>query len=168
MASWTVYEPPGIEPGSFASADACAFVKNGWSWGALLVPPLWLLWRRMWLVFLGWLAVVLLISVAASVLKVAGSLLTGIEILFVLWFALEANALRRWTLARRGWRFAGVATGHDRVDAELRYFERRDLSARSGAAAAPGPLAPQAAPRPQPSRNETVLGVFPEPFGGNR
>jgi hypothetical protein len=165
MASWSVYEPPGTDPGSFASADESVFVGDGWSWGALLVPPIWLIWRRMWLVFLGWLAVALAFGLAETVLN-AGTAVTGWgEALFALWFALEANALRRWTLARKGWRFAGIATGSGRIDAEHRFFGRRDTaSAEPGFV--PGPAS--GARGPAPARTEAVLGIFPEPFGSRR
>lgn len=165
MASWSVYEPPGTEPGSIASADGSVFVKDGWSWGALLVPPVWLLWRRMWLVFLAWLAVALVFGAVETVLN-AGTAVTGwAEALFALWFALEANAMRQWTLARNGWRSAGIATGSDRVDAEHRFFARR-----AGGAADPAFVPGQAsgARGPAASRSEAVLGIFPETSGSMR
>jgi hypothetical protein len=84
-------------------------------------------------------------------------------VLFALWFALEANAMRRWTLSRNGWRFAGVAAGADRVDAEQRFFERH-AGAMQGFIAPP----PRSPARPQDRSSETVIGVFPEPAGSLR
>jgi hypothetical protein len=159
MASWTVFEPPGAAPNSFEAADGSAFVKDGWCWPALLIPPVWLLWRRMWLVFLGWLAVMVAITLVGRLAGTPDALTGGIEILFALWFALEANALRRWTLAGKGWRFAGIATGSDRVEAEHRFFERRPAAT---------PLAPAATSGLPRHQAEPVLGVFPEPWGGPR
>ena len=156
MASWTVFEPPGAEPNSFEAADRSAFVKDGWCWPALLIPPVWLLWRRMWLVFLGWLLVMAAVAVAGTLAKVPDPLISGVEALFALWFALEANALRRWTLAGKGWRFAGIATGCDRIEAEHRFFERRADAA---------PFVPAATPVMPTRQTEAVLGVFPEPWG---
>ncbi len=162
MASFSVFEPPATQPGSFEAADASAFVKDGFCWPALFVPPVWLIWRRMWLVFLCWLAASVAMSVAAARLGLMDCVVLGIEALFAVWFALEANAFRRWTLTRKGWRFAGIATGVDLVDAEHRFFARaRSVAlppARRDVAAAPS------APRPA----EPVIGLFPEPWDGAR
>ena len=38
-------------PIASSSAEQLVFVKDGFSWLAALVPPLWLLWKRMWLEF---------------------------------------------------------------------------------------------------------------------
>jgi hypothetical protein len=166
MASFSVYEPPETAPGSFEAADGSAFVKDGWCWPALLIPPIWLIWRRMWLVFLLWLAAVVAISLLAALTRLPEAAVSAVETGFWLWFALEANALRRWTLARHGWRFAGIATGVDRVDAEHRFFARHGLAApvpvppgAHGAAAAPARLA-------QPAAATGVIGVFPERWDG--
>jgi hypothetical protein len=99
-------------------------------------------------------------SVDAARLGLMDGVVLGIEALFAVWFALEANAFRRWTLTRKGWRFAGIATGVDLVDAEHHFFARaRSVAlppARRDVAAAPS------APRP----GEGVIGLFPEPWDG--
>ncbi|MDQ0467386.1 DUF2628 domain-containing protein [Labrys wisconsinensis] len=161
MASWSVFEPPASPPGSFEAADASAFVKDGWCWPALLIPPVWLLWRRMWLVFLGWLGALVAINLAGRLAQAPDAVTGGIEILFFLWFALEANALRRWTLAGKDWRFVGIATGSDRVEAEHRFFASRSTPPVV-------PAEPTATPGLSGRDAEPVLGVFPHPWGGGR
>jgi hypothetical protein len=156
MACWSVFEPPGTAPGSLPAADGSVFVKEGWCWPALLVPPVWLLWRRMWLPFLLWLAVVAALAVAAAVLKLDQGIVTVLDTLFALWFALEANAMRRWSLHRKGWRFAGIAAGSSVDEAELRHFQRHFDTTET---AAPGARPP---PTVSPRGNEGILGVFPE------
>lgn len=83
-------------------------VREGFSWGALLLPTLWFLWHRMWLVAL----LHALAFVALAVLLPAGIgrwvILAG-QILV----ALHARDLRRWTLARRGHALAGVIVARD-------------------------------------------------------
>jgi hypothetical protein len=157
MTTYAVYEPPGTQSGSFAAADGSAFVKDGWSWPAFFIPPIWLLWRRMWLPFLLWLAANVVIAVAAAAMDWSGGVTFIVSTAFALWFALEANALRRWSLARQGWRFAGLSTGADQGEAELLYFSRRSpvgTSSPAKAAAMPAPTRP----------GESVIGVFPEPW----
>ena len=45
MRAYTVHAPPD-EP---AAPERFAFVKDGFSWPALFVPILWILWHRLWL-----------------------------------------------------------------------------------------------------------------------
>jgi hypothetical protein len=68
-------------------------------------------------------------------------------ILLQVLFALEANNLRRWTLERRGHRFAGVAEGRNLEDAEIRHFSDLDAG-ESVVAAPPAPTTPQTPPAP--------------------
>ena len=163
MALWSVYEPPGVAPRSFEAIDRAVMVRDGWSWGALLLAPLWLLWRRMWLVFLGWLAMMVLIEGVALLMPARDTAAAVLAAVFGLWFALEANALRRWTLARKGWRFAGFAAGADRMEAEQRFFTapERAPQARPAPEAKPSVL-------PAARQGEGVIGLFPQPGDGAR
>ena len=164
MASWSVFEPSQTEPGTFEAADRSAFVKDGWCWPALFIPPIWLVYRRMWIVLLCWLAVVAALSAGQSLLAPPAGLVSMLEVMFALWFALEANALRRWTLARGGWRFTGIAAGVDRIDAEQRYFASH-AGAMDGFLASP---LPRSSINARSRSSEGVIGVFPEPLGPGR
>ncbi len=119
MPLYTVFAPPP-KPGEAAPDPVrFVFVKDGFCWPALFIPELWLLFRRMWLVFVLYLAASLAISIIGA--RVGGPLPWVTLILMHLLFALEANGLRRWKLAARGYDFVGVAEGR-RAEAELRFF----------------------------------------------
>jgi hypothetical protein len=135
------------------------FVKEGFCWPALFVPALWLLFRRMWLVLLGYvvLAVLLIAAGRNGVPLVALTLL-----LLRLGLAIEGNELRRWTLERRGFRLVDVSEGEDLSDAELRFFLSRQLTAT----APPPPLQPLAPPPARIGEGGEVVGLFPAPGGG--
>ncbi|MHA1189859.1 MAG: DUF2628 domain-containing protein [Alphaproteobacteria bacterium] len=118
MRSYTVHTSPDLGPDE--AAERAAFVKDGFCWPALIIPLIWLIWRRMWLVLA-------LYIVAASVLMAATSPLGNaigfaVAVLFGLLFASEANNLRRWTLQRKGWTEAGLSVGRSLADAEVQYF----------------------------------------------
>ena len=51
MVIFNVHEPPNVSANRLESAEQLVFVKDGYTWLAALVPPLWLLWKRMWLEF---------------------------------------------------------------------------------------------------------------------
>lgn len=122
MTIYAVLTPPDARPDAFSESDAdrTLFIKDGFCWPALVIPMIWTLWHRLWLVFLGYLA----IAVAIEALAFAfGGPAVGISAtLFALLFAFEANNLRRWTMERRGWNFAGAVAGADRDEAEVRFF----------------------------------------------
>ncbi|MFO1184709.1 MAG: DUF2628 domain-containing protein [Bauldia sp.] len=137
MAIYTVHAPPGGAPPE-ATPLRLLFVKEGFCWPALFFAPLWLLFRRLWLTFL---AYCLILALIGAVGRAYGAEAIGpVAMLFGLWFALEANQLRRWTMERWGWRLVGLAVGRDRLEAEAQYFAQ--LAA--GTAVAPPPAAPPA------------------------
>ena len=57
MTIYMVFEPPRIGGDRAARAERIVFVPDRFSWGAFLLAPLWMLWRRLWLVFVGYLVV---------------------------------------------------------------------------------------------------------------
>ncbi len=162
MTVYCVLLPPGADPvrPTQAAAERVAFVKEGFCWPALFIPVIWLLWHRMWLVLLGYIAVVVAIEIAVVLtgLSSDGAIHGVVAVLFALLFACEANGLRRWTLERRGWRLFGVANGSRRDEAEARFF-----TAWLGNAAQPPAPPPDRPPR-QPAfvprvGSESVVGL---------
>jgi hypothetical protein len=164
MAIYTVHAPPDGSV-SAETAQRMRFVKEGFSFWALVLPAVWLLWHRLWLAFLAWLAVVVALQIAG---RWVGETEAGIvALVFGVWFALEAREIERWTLARRGWRLLGVVEGGDRDVAERRFFDSwlraaAPAAAAASAPAAPTPPSPPLPPRPAPSG---VIGLFPNTGG---
>ena len=154
----TVYTVLAPKLADAAEADPArfVFVKEGFCWPAFFFLGLWLIFRRMWLV----LALSFAVVVALAVLAGTASALVALAI-FVLarfLFALEANELRRWTLARAGYRLIGVAEGRRRDDAEVRFFQ-------SWSPPVPPSLA-EPPPRPPVTFSPEaggVVGLFPSP-----
>jgi hypothetical protein len=167
MKAYTVHAPP-TDP---QNEERFVFVKDGVSWPALFVPALWMLWHRMWLALLWYVAWVLAL---AWIGRLAGEdAATIVALLGAILLALEANNLRRGSLWSRGWREIGAAYGGDREEAEVRFFQSRALTATASVAAPAAlasPLQPQATivraaypARRLPDPDETVIGLFPEP-----
>jgi hypothetical protein len=119
---YSVYEPPAQAPVLAERADRLAFVKEGFSWIALCVPALWLIFYRMWIE----LIILLLIYVALQVVfgtdAQGESVVAWASLAVGVLFAFEANDLRARALERRGYRLAGVASGHGRLEAERSFF----------------------------------------------
>jgi hypothetical protein len=109
-------EPPGRAPDTAAPV----FVRDGFSWVAFLVPPLWLLWHRLWIeAVLAFVALGFLSTLGEAFgFMLADSLLTFLVMLFI---GLEGQALRIAALARRGWKQWGVVVADDLDDADARY-----------------------------------------------
>lgn len=175
MTVYSVYEPAG-EADPERRADKIAFVKEGFNWLALIVPVIWLLYRRMWLEALAFLALFLTLP-ALFGSDPAGKEIGGfVSLGMVVVFAFMANDLRAWSLRRRGFGFAGTASGRDRVEAELRFFSRwladQDRETEAPSASTPpakslasAPIAPAAKTHPitptRPLGGDDVIGSFP-------
>lgn len=154
MATWTVHAPGG-DIADAARADALVYVPEKASWGALLVPFLWAPWHRLWWVFLGWLGVTLAIEAVDGFLS--ASLAAILSAAFMLWFALAATDLRRWSLERRGLRLVAVVEAKDAIEAEARFLAHVADPARPrfGDVVTPAPSRPEMPPVPATARPTT-------------
>lgn len=119
MAAYIVMEPPGA--GGTDTTDRAALVSDGFRFAAFLVPPLWLLWQKLWIeAFLALAA-----GIALGVLGEAagfGLTGTGLSLLVGLYVGLEGSGLRVNALRRRGWREWGVVEADTEAEAEIRYL----------------------------------------------
>ena len=116
MKVWTAHLHPARPP---------VLVHEGWSWGAALFGPFWLLAHRAWVPG----AIVLAIVVVLNLLVPQG--LRGLLVLgFFLLLGLFGRDLLRWSLARRGYALAHVVAARDGDAAFARLLDARpDLAA---------------------------------------
>ncbi|ODS01187.1 hypothetical protein AUC68_12520 [Methyloceanibacter methanicus] len=170
MTVYSVYEPSDApsgqgDAGAEARAEKIAFVKEGFAWIALIVPILWLIYHRMWLELLAFLAVFLSLPAIFGNDPVGKDLAGWASLGLTVLFAFEANDLRAWALRRRGFRFAGTAWGRDQTEAETRFFTRWLPEQAQSQPAVPADLpVPAKSPAIVPTRplgGDEVIGSFP-------
>lgn len=153
MASYLAMKPSG----SAHNPDAVRFVRDGFSWFALVLPLIWMLFNRMWLIALLFFAAQFVVAFGSDLLghPEAGSvLLLGMNVLV----ALESGVLRERALLSKGWTTEAVISADTIDDAETLFFHGLDLPVTMPA---PAPAANR------PSRNPwggASLGPF-ESYG---
>jgi len=162
MSIYTVHEPPPRNGAAAPNPQRFVFVRDGFYFWAFLLTPLWLIWHRLWLVLLIYLIV---ITGLAEAMRHAGVDTAGRSLVMLLvsfLIGLEASTLRRFTLARRGWRNVGLVGGTNTEAAERRFFDDWAAAGQgrpSGSAGdPPAPLPPAPAFHTPP-----IVGLFPEP-----
>lgn len=119
MRLYTVHQGPSPA----GRGDDVVFIRDGFSWLALIVSPLWALYRALWLVVAGIAVLALAINGLAQWMAASSSAMVAVILAAVLLFAFEANDLWRWTLRRRGFRDVAIVAGRSLADAELRFFQ---------------------------------------------
>jgi hypothetical protein len=164
---YSVYEPPSEAADIVERADRLAFVKEGFSWPAFLVPILWLLYYRMWLEFVLLALVYVALQLVFGTEPQGQTLFGWASLAIAVLFAFEANDLRAASLERRGYRLAGVASGRDRAEAERSFFSSW-LPLQAKAAREPERMPEtrreaEAGPSRPRSEGEEVIGLFPRP-----
>ena len=169
MAIYTVHEPPLRANEAAPNPERFVFVRDGFYFWAFLLAPLWMLRYRLWLVFIGYLVLVVALHLALRALGASPTVTALAALLLALLIGFEAASLRRFTLARRGWRNVGLVVGDDLELAERRFFDAwiKQPPGNAPAGGEPrGSAAPQSAPgapvvRRPPSPG--VIGLFPQP-----
>jgi hypothetical protein len=122
MAVYTVHEPPKAPASRIEKAEGLVFIKDGFSWAAFLVPPLWFVFKGEWRGLIGYLALAVLLTTivdAQSNPAVAQALMLALNLVV----GFEANNILRWSRARRGWREIATVSGASRDECERRFFE---------------------------------------------
>ena len=157
MSTFTLHLPRDARPGDTTALEEAELVKDAFSWGAFFFTFLWFFAHRLWLAGLAVLAIMFAFGAAMNLLDVHPLAATLAQLLLHTLIGLEANSLRRWTLARRGRPMVDVVTAANRDEAEAkafaRWLEQRPAPPRNPAPA-PGPVI---ARRPEP-----VIGLFPD------
>ncbi len=167
MSVYTVHEPPLRASEAAPNPERFIFVRDGFYFWAFLFSALWMLWHRMWLILLVYVAVVAGIETALRYTGVSRPLLAFVGLLIALLVGIEAATLRRFKLARRGWKNVGVISGDNLEDAERRFFDawvrRASGASPEPSAAPPAPPPPPSSPMPRTPSAPDVIGLFPEP-----
>ncbi len=140
------FSPGYIDPTRTGAAERVVFVREGFEPLAVVLTLPWLLFHRVWLGAVLYLAVVVGLQVVLW-LTGAGAVVGNLALVLVgLAFGFEASALRQWALRRRGYVHAASVLAPTRAEAELRFFrDHRHL-----------PPAPRV-----PGAPAEVLGQFP-------
>jgi hypothetical protein len=164
MSAYTVHEPPLRAVDAAPDPERFVFVRDGFSVWAFLFSVLWMLWHRLWLVLLIYVIVAAGLEAGLRAAGIPGPLLGLVGLLLSLLVGIESATLRRFKLARSGWKNVGVVSGDDLEGAEQRFFDAW-LRAAPPRLVVPPPAAPGPAPSPPPSMPQPpdVIGLFPEP-----
>ena len=100
-------------------------MKEGFSWPALLIALPWLLWHRMWIVLVFYLALGVGLGALSEFGQLSDQATTILSVLVALFFGFEGNSLLRWTLARRGYEEIGEVAAETPRAAEMRFSKPR-------------------------------------------
>ena len=160
MAVYTVHEPLPKRDEASADPERFAFVRDGFYFWAFVLGPIWMLWRRLWLVTLLYFALTAGLQLALWALEASGSVKFLLHFLLALLIGIEAGTLRRWTLTRRGWKNLGVVVGDDVETAERRFFAAWTPRMPPVAMTAAASQAPIGFPRADDGQ---IVGLFPQP-----
>ena len=171
MSIYTVYEPPLKAHESAPDPERFVFVRDGFSFWAFLLAPWWMLRHRLWLALVCYVILAVALSIALRLIGTSAAVAIIAGALFSLLVGFEAATLRRFGLARRGWRNVGIVVGDDVESAERRFFDAwankswvnkswAERPSVDGASRASSPaMGVPMARRP----SSEVIGLFPQP-----
>lgn len=103
-------------------------VRQGFSFLALLLPVLWLAYRRMW-----WeVSVYIAFYLVLAVWEPANAISWFLFLASCLFIGIEGNSLYESSLQRRGYRLENVIIARDLIEAESRFFGLQAQKAVTG------------------------------------
>lgn len=124
MVVYTVHERDGVSGGTAMLADRldhAEFVRDGFSWPAFLLGPIWLLRYRLWRPLAIWIAVVFGLSLLAGWIWGSPDAGSWVWLGGALVLGFEAGELRRAGLEEQGYRGAATVSGATQDECELKF-----------------------------------------------
>ncbi len=120
---YTVHEPQHPAFNRVDRAAAFVFVRDGFSWGAALLSPVYLAAKGQWLAFAAY--VVILVTAGAALYSVGlhQTWLPFVVIGLNIFLGFEASTLERMWLTYRGWSELGTVMGKNLPECERRFIE---------------------------------------------
>jgi hypothetical protein len=162
MPVYTVHEPRKLTGNPVRDAERFQFVRDGFHFWAFLLGPVWMLFRRMWLVFLLYMIVTVAVQFGLTMLGMSAAVNFVVGFLIALLVGFEAGTLRRFTLRR--WRNVGSVVGVNRDEAERRFFDAWVAREEYGQPLVDNPDGiPPGANVVRTQSSDDVIGLFPEP-----
>jgi hypothetical protein len=170
MKVYTAHSRTPLSGDPARDTDALVFVKDGFSLWAAILPLPWFLVNRMWLPVLGYLALSIGLSFLTRSLGLSDGAVFPVVLAIGLLIGFEANALRRWSLSRKGYSIVAIGSGATREDCERRVYDKivaaasePTLSRRIGTS----DDATSGTPGVSPSQgSRSIVGLFPGPASG--
>ena len=171
MSIYTVHEPPLKAGESTPDPDRFVFVRDGFSFWAFLLAPWWMLRHRLWLALVCYVILAVALSVALRLIGTSAAVAIIAGALFSLLVGFEAATLRRFGLARRGWRNVGIVVGDDVESAERRFFDawankswvNKSWAERPSVDGVPRASSPAMGVPMARRPSSEVIGLFPQP-----
>ena len=120
--SYTIYEPLAPQKELLARADELIFVKDGFSFWAMIGSVFWMIYHHLWIPLIGFLLAIGLLSALAHLFGAdpgaGGILFVGLSIAL----GFLANDIRRAVLERQQYKMIGAIAGHTKIECERRFF----------------------------------------------
>ncbi|MEO1265324.1 MAG: DUF2628 domain-containing protein, partial [Pseudomonadota bacterium] len=123
MKSYTVHERPKPLADRIDRAADLVFIKDGFNFLAFIAAPVWMIVNRLWMVLFIYLVIMAALLLATDALGIAPGIRSALTLGLSALVGFEADSLRRWTLARRGWSLVGSVTGESLDVCQRRFFE---------------------------------------------
>lgn len=169
MASYRVFEFPHALPQKKAAGEDVRFIRDGFSFLALVFPTIWLLWQRLWIAFA--LFVMLMAAFVFIADKISPLLVVLLNALVGLYLGLEGTNLKSLKLKNKGWQEVDVIIANDEEEAEVRFFSKRmnEHAVREENVPTPETGPPLQARTPVlTQKKRSVIGGFPSHPVGTR
>ena len=111
-------------PWSVENDEDLVLIKEGFSWVAFFLGPIWALWHRLWTIALIVLTGYFLINLGGNFLDLGSKTILIAQFSFCFCLGLWGNDCRRWNLMRQGYVLRTVVTGSKFEDIERAYFNK--------------------------------------------
>lgn len=123
MKVFSVHEPAEAASDRIDRAEAFVFVKDGFSWSAALLGPIWLASERNWRGLAVYVAAIAAILAALYAVGASPTAMIIAVLAVNVFLGFESSEIERQHLETAGWAMLGTVSGTSLAECERRFFE---------------------------------------------
>lgn len=123
VQAYTVHEAADSPADRDDRAEALVFVRDGFQIAAFILPPVWMLSKRIWWPAVAYVLAIAALTVFVHLIAVDERWISFGFLAIHLLVGFEADSIERWSLERRGYRLIASVTGTSYEECERRFFE---------------------------------------------
>jgi len=121
MSIYRLYLPPEVQ-GNFS--EEFRLIPDSKAIFALIAPPIWLIWNRLWLPLMAYFVVTLAIALVGAFYP--GPLVAYLSVIPGFYLLLEGRELVLNKMRREGWREVAIIDAQNQEEAEIKYIVSAD------------------------------------------
>lgn len=112
-----------LKPADMNLPEKSVFIQDGFSFSAFFLNIIWAIYHKAWLLVGIALAFSIILEVLRQHFGMSEAAITIMNLGFYIWFGLEANSIREYSLEKAGYNLIDIVSGKNIDEAQKKFVD---------------------------------------------